>query len=102
MMTAHDENMQKIERALIEAHRARSAPPLGQGWAEQLMQDIHRAEVRPKPLHGVEQLVWRTAAIAAAVALIVTVSIVAWSWAPSNEGMGPLTEEFESAPLFFD
>ena len=101
-MTAHDENMQKIERALIEAHRARSARPLGQGWAEQLMQNIRRAEVRPKPPHGVEHLVWRTAAIAAAVALIVTVSIVAWSWAPSNEEMGLLTEEFESVPLFFD
>ena len=102
-MTAHDENMRKLERALTEAHRARHAPLLGQGWAEQIMRDIHHAGVlQPKPPHGVEHLVWQTAAIAAALTLIVTASMIAWSWAPSNEGMGLLTEEFESAPLFFD
>jgi hypothetical protein len=101
-MTAHDENMRKLEQALTEAHRAREAPLLGQGWAEQVMRDICYAPPHPNLQHGVEHLVWRTAAVAATVALIVTASLIAWSWTSSNEGMGLLTEEFESTPLFFD
>jgi hypothetical protein len=66
------------------------------------MRDIHSAETQPAPHIGVERLVWKSAAIAAAIALIVTVSMVAWSGTPSHEGMGLLTEEFESASLFFD
>jgi hypothetical protein len=102
-MTAHDENMRKLERALTEAHRARRAPLLGQGWAEQIMRDIRHVGVpQPKSPRGIEHLVWQTAAIAAALALIVTISVVAWSQAPSKDGIGLLTEEFESAPLFFE
>jgi hypothetical protein len=101
-MTMQNEDMRKLERALTEAHQARQAPSLGPGWAEQVMRDIRHVEVQPKPQNGVEHLVWRTAAIAAAVTLIVTISMVVWPGTPSNEGMGLLTEEFESAPLFFD
>lgn len=101
-MTAQDERMRKLERALIEAHQAQQAPRLGPGWAEQVMRDVRSVETQPAPHIGVERLVWQTAAIAAAVALIVTVSMVTWSQAPSNDGMGLLTEEFESAPLFFE
>jgi hypothetical protein len=101
-MRHNDENMQKLERALTEAHRARQAPLLGPGWAEQVMQDIRHAAPQAEPGNGVESLVWQTAAFAAAAALIVMVSMVVWSWTSSNEGMGLLTEEFETAPLFFD
>ncbi|MBI3355616.1 MAG: hypothetical protein HY038_02365 [Nitrospirae bacterium] len=101
-MASNDENMQKLERALTEAHRARQAPLLGQGWAEQVMQDVRHAAPQAESKDGVEYLVWRTAAIAATIALIVTVSMAASSWTPSNEGMRLLTEEFETAPLFFD
>lgn len=94
--------MRKLERALTEAHQARQAPRLGPGWAEQVMRDIRSTEPQPAQHIGVERLVWQTAAIAAALALIVTVSMVAWSQAPSKDGIGLLTEEFESAPLFFE
>jgi len=101
-MTPEDENLEKLERVLTEAHRVRPVPILKPGWAEQVMRDIRNVETLPNPQTCVERIVWQTAAIAAAVALIVTVSMVAWSQAPLHEGMGLLTEEFESTPLFFE
>ncbi len=101
-MSSEDENLQKLERVLSEAHQVRHVPILKPGWAERVMRDVRAVDTLANPHIYVERLVWQTAAFAAAVALIVTVSIVAWSQAPLHEGMGLLTEEFESTPLFFE
>ena len=103
MMADHDEDMQKLERALTEAYRARQEPPLGPDWARRVMRDIRLAatpEGRSGRLPGVEQLVWRTAAVVAAVAVILTVSIVAISPTSPTESTGSLAEEFELTLLF--
>lgn len=104
-MAHNDKDMQKLDRALTEAHRARQTPLLGPVWAQRVMRDIRHAalqEERRSVGLGIEQLVWRTAAIATTAVLIVTVSMVTWSWMMSNEGVEMLTEEFESASLFVD
>lgn len=104
-MAHNDKDMQKLERALTEAHRARQTPRLGTDWALRALRDIRHAAIQEGHRSigpGIEQLVWRTAAVAATVMLIVTVSMVAWSWTTSNEEVGMLTEEFESASLLFD
>jgi hypothetical protein len=103
MMAHHDEDMQKLERALTEAHRARQEPPLGSDWARLVMRDIRHAatrEGRRSMVPGVEQLVWRTAAVAATVTVILTVSILALSPTGSTESAGSVAEEFELALLF--
>lgn len=103
MMAQHDEDMQKLERALTEAHRARQEPSLGPDWARGVMRDIRHATVREEHrsiVPGAEQLVWRTAAVAATVAVILAVSIAALSLTGSTESAGSLAEEFELALLF--
>lgn len=103
MMAHHDEDMQKLERALTEAHRARQEPSLGPDWARGVMRDIRHAaapEGQRSIVPGVEQFVWRTAAVAATVAVILTVSIVAMSPTSSTESAGSVAEEFELTLLF--
>jgi len=102
-MAHHDEDMQKLERALTEAHRVRQEPSLGADWTRRVMRDIRLAatsEGRSSIAPAVEQLVWRTAAVAATVAVVLTVSIVALSPMSSTESTGSLTEEFELTLLF--
>jgi hypothetical protein len=104
---AHDDtDMQKLELALTEAYQARQAPRLRTGWALCTLGDIRHVGIQQTHRSvgpDSEQLVWRTAAVAAAAfMLIMTVSMVTWSRTASNEEVGMLTEELESASLFPD
>ena len=79
MTRLNDEHLKKVERALTEAHRSRQEPSLGTDWTLRVMQDIRReAAGHGKSMMslGLDRLVWRTAAVAAVVALVFTGSVL--------------------------
>ena len=79
MTRLHDENFEKVERALTEAHRSRQTPPFGADWTLRVMRDIRREAAG----HGqqstmpprLDRLVWRTAAVAIVLALVFTCAV---------------------------
>ena len=79
MTRLNDENLKKVERALTETHRSRQEPSLGVEWAHHVMRDIRRAAAEPGRSImslGLDLLVWRTAAVAAVLALVFTGSVL--------------------------
>ena len=78
MTRLDDENLKKVERALTEAHRSRQAPSFGADWTFRVMRDIRREAAghgQSTMALGLDRLVWRTATIAAVLALIFTGSV---------------------------
>ena len=103
MMASNDENVQKLERALIENYRARPEPQVERARLTQnVMRDIRQATGDSgwwSPSVALDQLVWRTATIAASVVLVVTVFTVAVVRTTAGESGVSLAEEFDSTPL---
>ena len=78
MTPLNDDQLKKVERALTEAHRSRQAPSLGADWTFRVMRDIRREAAGHGPSRvalGLDRLAWRTAAVAAILALIFTGSV---------------------------
>ena len=78
MTPLNDDQLKKVERALTEAHRSRHAPSLGADWTFRVMRDIRQEAAGQGPSRmalGLDRLVWRTAAVAAVLALIFTGSV---------------------------
>lgn len=102
-MSYHDDEIHKLERALIQVYRAR--PDLhveGVRLTQDVMRDIRQttgASGWRSPSVALDQLVWRTAAIAAAVVLIVTAFTVVVLRTTAEERGVVLAEEFELTPL---
>ena len=79
MTQLNDENLKKVERALTEAHRSRQEPSLGADWTLRVMRDIRREAAghgQSMMSLGLDRLVWRTAAVAAVLALVFTGSVL--------------------------
>ena len=79
MTQLNDENLKKVERALTEAHRSRQEPSLGADWTLRVMRDIRREAAghgQSMMTLGLDRLVWRTAAVAAVLALVFTGSVL--------------------------
>jgi hypothetical protein len=79
MTRLNDEHLKKVERALTEAHRSRQEPSLGADWTLRVMRDIRReaaGQEQSMITLGLERLVWRTAAVAAVLALVFTGSVL--------------------------
>jgi hypothetical protein len=79
MTQLNDENLRKVERALTEAHRLRQEPSLGADWTLRVMRDIRREAAghgQSMMSLGFDRLVWRTAAVAAVLALVFTGSVL--------------------------
>ena len=104
-MAHHDDEIQKLERVLTESYRSRSDLPCGSiDVAQDVMREIRRSTGErawwtPSVL---DQLVWRTATITAAVVLMVTMLTVGLIRPQTGESGGLLAEELDSVPLFAD
>jgi hypothetical protein len=105
MMVHRDHDMQKLERALTEVYRARTkhSPDrvdVTQSVMRAIRQSAGESSRRMTPSLLLDQFVWRTATIAAAVVLVATVLTVGLFQTGGGENSGLLAEEFESAPWF--
>ena len=105
-MTHHDEERIKvIERALMDGYRSRSGVSRDVDVTQAVMREIRRSEGERSPWSPasvLDQLVWRTAAITAAVVLTATVLTVGLFKGPAGEHSVLLVEELDSVPLFGD
>ncbi|MDF0650966.1 MAG: hypothetical protein CV081_01730 [Nitrospira sp. LK265] len=102
-----DDKFLKLERALTEVYRSQSEVLPGSvevtqdvmRQIRQLTSSKNRGWTQPAVL---DQLVWRAAAIAAAVVMTVTILTMETFRTTAGESGVLLAEEFESAPLFGD
>ncbi|HYM37012.1 MAG TPA: hypothetical protein VES96_01265 [Nitrospiraceae bacterium] len=97
MTQRSDEDFNKLERALAEAHRSRQEPVLGRDWIQHVMRDIRLEEARSATLFGgIALVVWRGAAVAATVALIVAASALVYTGQSEGELTALLSDELEA------
>jgi hypothetical protein len=99
MTRLNDESLKKLERALTEAHRSRQEPSLGAEWTFQVMQDIRREAAghgQSMMSPGLDCLVWRTAAVAAVLALVFTGSVLLYSNQDAVELTSLLSNEVDA------
>ena len=103
-MASHDdEKLNALERALIDGYRSRSDVSQAIDVTQDVMRDIRRLATersRWTPAAVLDQLVWRTATITAAVVLMATVLTVGLFRSPTGESPALVAEELESVPLF--
>ncbi len=99
-----DDATRTIERALIEGARLRmEEPPPDLNVVPRVMQTIRRSVPAPTDWTastGLDQLVWRTATIAAAVVLVITILMAGVRGTSPLAPASLLAEDFESSPLF--
>jgi anti-sigma factor RsiW len=103
-MTPYDgEHLNRLERALIENYRSRSDVSRTVDVTQDVMRDIRRSATersRWMPAMVLDQLVWRTATITAAVVLMATVLTVGLLRPPGWDSPALVAEELEAVPLF--
>lgn len=103
MTRLNDDDLKKVERALAEAHRSRQDPVFGPDWAHHVMRDIRRlanGSGRSMVSLGLERFVWRTAAVAAVLALVFTGSVLLYTDRDTVELTSLLSNEVDAvAPL---
>lgn len=104
-MRIPDERLEKLEQALIESHRTRPMSPWEARWGESVMQEIRRmARLQPPARRNddVAHLVWRTAGIAAALAVLLVVLLMIVSPKFAIEESGLVAEEVHLSSLFLE
>ncbi|MGH2396444.1 MAG: hypothetical protein ACRDFW_05540 [bacterium] len=103
MTRLSDEDLNKVERALAEAHRSRQEPALGEDWGRHIMRDIRQGAAGHRhamPSAGLARVVWRGAAVAALLALLFAGSVFVYSSKDAVELTALLSHEFDTgAPL---
>ena len=105
MTGQRDEQIKKIEQVLIETYRAQPDPALSDRFIQRVMGGIRQdASVNSRwawPV-GIDQLVWRTATVTAALVLIVAVCTVGIVRTTGGATAGVFAEELEPGPLLGD
>jgi hypothetical protein len=103
MSAGRDDSFRKLERALAETHRLTDERTSQLDVVDRTMRSIRRTAVETDSratANMLDELVWRTATIAAAVVLVATMLVVGVLHRSPLEHAGLLAEEFDSAPLF--
>jgi anti-sigma factor RsiW len=101
----HDERVNALERALVDAYRSQSSSAGDVDVTQTVMREIRRsgaARGRWAAATVLDQLVWRTATITAAVVLMAALLTVGLLRTPAGDSPSLVAEEFESVPLFED
>lgn len=94
-----------LERALTEAYRGQADPVLGDDLAQHVLREIRQQmsrNGRPSRAVWVDQLVWRTATVTAAVVLVVAVFAVGVVRTTTGEPAGVLADGLAAVPLLGD
>jgi anti-sigma factor RsiW len=105
MTRQHDEGTDILERALMDAYRSRPDGARDVDVTQAVMREIRRSAAtrnRWAPAAVLDQLVWRTATITAAVVLTATMLTVGLFRTKAVDSPSLVAEEFESVPLFED
>jgi hypothetical protein len=101
-MTDHDEkSVNTLERALIDGYHSQSRVSVD--VRHDVMRTIRRSATdgsRWTPAAVLDQLVWRTATITAAVVLTAAVLTVGLWRPPTGESPALVAEELEAVPFF--
>ena len=98
-----DKNLNLLERVLIDSYRSRSEGPYAVDVTQGVMREIRRfagERNRWAAATVLDQLVWRTATITAAVVLMITVLTVGLLRPTTGDSPALVAEEFEAVPLF--
>ena len=70
------EQLERLERALVQARQCQKPLHLSRGWVDAVMNDIRHQRIDHAPLPDTPWLVWRAAAVVALViSLLVGVSL---------------------------
>jgi hypothetical protein len=105
-MTHHDdERVNILEKALLQSYRSRSEISPDVNVTQDVMREIRQSageRSRWTTVGVLDQLVWRTATITAAVVLMATVLTVGLLRPSVGDGPTLVADEFESVPLFGD
>lgn len=99
MTRLNDEHIDKVTRALAEAHRARHEPSLGADWSLRVMRDIRleaAGQGQSIRASGLDRLVWRTATLAAVLALVFTGSVLFYTTGDAVELTALMSSEFDA------
>ncbi|HSF70072.1 MAG TPA: hypothetical protein VLA47_06800 [Nitrospira sp.] len=103
-MTHHDDkNLDILERALMDGYRSRSKVPHDVNVTQEVMRDVRQSAGERQQWAAatvLDQLVWRTATITAAVVLVATMVTVGLLRPPAEKNPVLVAEELESVPLF--
>ena len=105
MTSLNDEGVDKLERALSEAHRSCQEPVLDAGWACHVMLDVRREAAgrrHPMEFPGVDRLVWRTATVAAGLAVVLAGTALVYSGKDAAESTALLSNEFDAATVLIE
>lgn len=104
MSRTEHERLKKLEQALTKAHRERRTPSWEAGWAKRVMQEVRRVarQQAPVPHHDIVRLVWRTAGIAAVLAILIGLTVMIGSSRPAIHEGGVVAEEIDLGSLFLE
>ena len=103
-MKYSDDDLNKLERLLAQAHRARPEPRLDAAWSLGVMRDIRKeaADVPHERSAWIERHVWRTAAVAAMFAVIFAGSALLYTDVASGDLTAVLAEGLDPAPTLME
>lgn len=78
MKRADQEQVEKLERALAQAHATQDAPAFPHRWVDSVMRDIRLQSSGARTSTDVPFLVWRAAAVVVALSLVLVGSALTW------------------------